>query len=478
MDKKLTIYLNFCEESNKDRVYFWLKAGHPLRSKVEGHAWLEFKADRGRWEMDYSDHSLQMLRQLCLPDILVNTYYLNREPVTYSSGCKVLKPILNHPPGGVGKDLPTLWASPILHEGNTMIKYSFSYSKPIYRLLKGQSFLKWSEQYRCFVGNNDSGDFKVLIRELKGIALLNFRNGVKIKDMELLQHYQAQWDKGGHRKSCQVDFLEMMQARNYSERTVVTYKKMIERFINDPGWVDKDIQKVEVPDINQYHEDWASQGGSTASIHQSVNALRLYFDHLGKGKLVLDEIARPKKEKTLPKVLSKDEVKALLKASMANEKHSLILMLLYGGGLRVGELINLKKEDLEMDRKMVRVMKGKGKKDRYTLLPLSILDRLKSYLAASDAKDYVFKGQFGGTYSSSSIQQFIRKYAGAAGIKKQVKPHMLRHSFATHLLEGGTDLRYIQQLLGHNSSKTTEIYTHVSSKYLGQIISPGDMLDS
>lgn len=478
MEKKATVYLNFCEESNRDRVYFRLKADHPLRSKVTGQAWLEFQADQGRWEMDYSDHSLQLLRKLCLPDTLLNTYYLNREPVTYSSGCQVLKPESDKQAGGQGMGLPTLWAMPILHEGCTLIKYSFSYSKPIYRLLKAQSFLKWNESYRCFVGNNDSSDFQVLIRELRGIALLNFRKGIEIRDMELLQQYQAQWDKGGHRKSCRVDFLEMMQARNYSERTLVTYKKMIERFINDPRWLDRDMGEVTVSDINRYHEEWSSRGGSAASIHQSVNALRLYVAHLGRGKLVLSDISRPKKEKVLPKVLSKEEVKALLKASEVNEKHYLILMLLYGGGLRIGELIRLKKGDLEIDRKMVRVLQGKGKKDRYTLLPLSILDRLKRYLAAADVKVYVFSGQFGGMYSSSSIQQFIRKYAGAAGIRKQVNPHMLRHSFATHLLEGGTDLRYIQQLLGHNSSKTTEVYTHVSSKHLGQIVSPGDLLDS
>lgn len=478
MEKKANVYLNFCEESNKDRVYFRLKADHPLRSKVTGHAWLEFKADQVRWEMDYSDHSIQLLRQLCLPDILVNTYYLNREPVTYSSGCQVLKPVSDKQAGGDGMDLPTLWAMPILHEGHTLIKYSFSYSKPIYRLLKAQSFLKWNESYRCFVGNNDSSDFKVLIRELKGIALLNFRKGIEIRDMELLQQYQAQWDKGGHRKSCRVDFLEMMQARNYSERTLVTYKKMIERLINDPHWVDRDMGEVTVSDINQYHEEWSSRGASAASIHQSVNALRLYFTHLGRGKLLLSDISRPKKEKVLPKVLSKEEVKALLKASEVNEKHYLILMLLYGGGLRVGELIQLRKEDLELDRKLLRIRQGKGKKDRYTLLPLQVLDRLSRYLSVSGSGEYVFGGQFGGRYSSSSIQQFTRKYGREAGIKKRIHPHMLRHSFATHLLEGGTDLRYIQQLLGHNSSKTTEIYTHVSSKHLGQIVSPRDLLDS
>ncbi|MEX0883004.1 MAG: phage integrase N-terminal SAM-like domain-containing protein, partial [Cyclobacteriaceae bacterium] len=285
MHTKSKVFLNFCEESNKGRVYFWLKADHPLKNRVKGQSWLEFKVEKQRWEMDFSEHNLQLLRQICLPDVMMNTYYLNRDPVKYASDCKILKPTSNNQPGGDKTDLPTLWATPILHESNTMIKYSFSYSKPIYRLLKGQSFLSWSEKYRCFVGNNDSSDFKALIRALRGIAFLNFRNGVEIKDMELLQHYQAQWDKESHKKSCQVDFLEMMQARNYSVRTVVTYKKMIERFINEKSWLEKDMMEIGVADINRYHEDWSSRGGSPASIHQSVNALRLYFAHLGKGKL-------------------------------------------------------------------------------------------------------------------------------------------------------------------------------------------------
>jgi len=128
---------------------------------------------------------------------------------------------------------------------------------------------------------------------------------------------------------------------------------------------------------------------------------------------------------------------------------------------------------------MKGMRQGKGKKDRYTLLPIAILDRLRRYLKATQAKELVFEGQFGGKYSSGSIQQFTRKYAAAiAGIKKRLHPHMLRHSFATHLLEGGTDLRFIQQLLGHKSTKTTENYTHVSRRHLGQITSPGDLLDS
>lgn len=153
-------------------------------------------------------------------------------------------------------------------------------------------------------------------------------------------------------------------------------------------------------------------------------------------------------------------------------------MLLYGGGLRIGEVLNLKTTDIEIDRKMIRIRQGKGKKDRYTLLPMAILDGLRRYLKGTKAKEFVFEGQFGGKYSSSSIQQFTRKYAAIAGIKKRLHPHMLRHSFATHLLEGGTDLRFIQQLLGHKSTKTTEIYTHVSRRHLGQITSPGDLLDS
>lgn len=476
MGKFEQVFLNYCEDGNGRRAYFYLKKNNPLLDKIKGHTWLEYVTEKNRWEMEYSDHNLQLLRQLCFPNIKVNTRYLNRVKFEHSTEWAIVKKADEDKSKSTKVQLPTIWAIPFEHEGNTYIRYSFHYSKIIYGLLKNQSFLKWSKQYRCFVGSNNSTHFKILIGQLRDIAYLNFRNNLKLKDMELLQSYLGQWQPKENKAFCRVDFLDTMQAKNYSMQTIITYKKMIERFLNDKKHQGRTIAEFEVADINHYHEEWAAAGGSASSLNQSVNALRLYFIHVTGARLELENIHRPKKEKLLPKVLSSAELKALIHASKVNDKHYLILMLLYGGGLRISELLNIKLSDIEQDRQLLRIPQAKGKKDRYTLLPEAILQHIEIYLKKHQPKVYLFEGQFGGKYSSSSVQQFIKKYGKMAGIDKRIHPHMLRHSFATHLLESGTDLRYIQQLMGHQSSKTTEIYTHVSQKFLGKIKSPADQL--
>lgn len=470
------IYLNYCEGEHGKKVYFRLKREHVLVSKLSGNSWLIYNGDDSRWEMDYTEHNLSLLRQVCYPGIRVNTHYLRKVKFEPTQDWEIRKQVIEPKKEEKRGELPNLWVLPFEHNGKTIVRYSFHYSRAIYSLLKKQVFLKWSTQYKCFVGQNNSNHFKQLISQLKGIALLNFRSNYMLKDMELLHSYQGQWKAKPDKHFCRVDFLEMMQAKNYSMQTIITYKKMVERFLNADGIGLRKIEEIGVADINGYHELWAEQGGSTASIHQSVNALRLYFMHITGNRLDLAAVMRPKKERTLPKVMSKEELRLLMQVAKANEKHFLILMLIYGAGLRISELLNIRIDDIEMERKMLRVRQGKGKKDRYTLLPQSTMDSIGKYQKNYQPKVYLFEGQFGGKYSSSSVQQFIRKYAREAGIQKRVHPHMLRHSFATHLLESGTDLRYIQQLLGHNSSKTTEIYTHVSKKYLGQIQSPADSL--
>lgn len=147
-----------------------------------------------------------------------------------------------------------------------------------------------------------------------------------------------------------------------------------------------------------------------------------------------------------------------------NLKHRAILTVIYSSGLRIGELINLKIKDIDSERKQIRVEQGKGKKDRYTLLSLKTLDLLRTYFKEYKPKEYLFEGQEGGQYAARSIQTFFKEICQKVGIKKKVSVHTLRHSFATHLLENGTDLRYIQALLGHESPKTTEVYTHITTK--------------
>ena len=185
---------------------------------------------------------------------------------------------------------------------------------------------------------------------------------------------------------------------------------------------------------------------------------------------------RPKRDKVLPEVLTKDEVQLMI-STTSNLKHKCIIMLIYSAGLRVSEALNLKVTDIDGKRQMIIIRKGKGKKDRNSLLSKKILLYLREYYILHKPKDYLFEGAYGGTYSATSVLKIVKRAAKQAGIKKKVTTHTLRHSFATHLLEQGTNLRYIQSLLGHESSKTTEIYTHITSKGLDNVLNPMDDMD-
>lgn len=188
-------------------------------------------------------------------------------------------------------------------------------------------------------------------------------------------------------------------------------------------------------------------------------------------------IDRPREEMYLPEVLSEEEVKAILDAT-ENLKHKAILMTIYSAGLRISEAINLKIKDIDSQRMQIRVDQGKGKKDRYTLLGKKTLEVLRKYFQLYKPRVYIFEGMDGQQYSKSSITQILKASVLKAGIKKRVSVHTLRHSFATHLLEGGVNLRYIQSLLGHGSSKTTEIYTHITTKGFDQIVNPLDKFET
>ncbi|MBX2978654.1 MAG: tyrosine-type recombinase/integrase [Flavobacteriales bacterium] len=236
-------------------------------------------------------------------------------------------------------------------------------------------------------------------------------------------------------------------------------------------------ERLTAADIEAWQHHLATERQlSNSSLEQAVNAVRYYYANvLGDAERVR-LIQRPRRERKLPTVLSEAEVTALLR-SVDNLKHRCMLMLIYAGGLRISELINLRVGDLARDRGQLFVRSGKGNKDRVTLLGEKVLAPLSRYLAEYLPKDHLFEGAKGGAYTARSVQQVFHRARKKAGIHTPATVHTLRHSFATHLLEKGTDLRYIQVLLGHASSRTTEIYTHVSTKALRNIRSPLDDLD-
>ena len=211
-------------------------------------------------------------------------------------------------------------------------------------------------------------------------------------------------------------------------------------------------------------------------IHSRMNAVKFYFEQvLGHEKLFFNEIPRPKKKSSLPKVISKNDIAKIFQHT-DNLKHLLMLKLCYGMGLRVSEIVNLKITDIDSKRMLVHIQAAKGKKDRYVTLPESALQDLRNYYKLFRPKIYLFEGQHGGQYAIRSAQAVFKNAMQKAKINKAVGIHGLRHSYATHLLEYGTDMIFIQKLLGHSDMKTTAIYAKVSNRQLANIKSPLDNL--
>ena len=209
---------------------------------------------------------------------------------------------------------------------------------------------------------------------------------------------------------------------------------------------------------------------------EESNGVKFYYERVLGGQRKIYLVERPRREKTLPEVLSEQEIVTVIR-QIENIKHKAIVLLIYSAGLRLSEVVNLRIKDIDSERMNVFVQQAKGRKDRYTLLSKKVLPVLRDYFKEYKPKEWLFEGAKGRQYSVSSVQTIVKDAYAKAGIKKKVSTHTLRHSFGTHLLENGTDLRYIQSLMGHNSSKTTEIYTHITTKGFDQIQNPLDKLD-
>ncbi|MGL2993392.1 tyrosine-type recombinase/integrase [Flavobacterium sp. TSSA_36] len=270
-------------------------------------------------------------------------------------------------------------------------------------------------------------------------------------------------------------FKQWMRSKRYSESTITTYSEALKSFL--VFYREKPITAITNEDVIVYNNEYILENKLSASYqNQLVNAIKLFFQTIRDTKMLVDKIHRPKREKVLPNVLSKEEVKLILNAH-SNIKHKMMLSLIYSCGLRCGELLALRPVHIDSKRNIVVIKNAKGKKDRIAPLSPKILAMLREYYKMYQPSTYLFEGQIKGQpYDARSLQLILKQALQKTGIVKPATLHWLRHSYATHLLESGTDLRYIQELLGHNSSKTTEIYTHVSTKSLQQIKSPFDDL--
>lgn len=293
---------------------------------------------------------------------------------------------------------------------------------------------------------------------------------------ELWLHPSIRAASGARWRTRLLDSVEReLVVRGYGRRTRKLYVQHIRFFLDslDEPPPHEDIQVARDHIIQRRERD----GVSVAYHGQLVSALRFFYTHVLGTELSVDDIPRPRKERKLPTALSRGEVQRLL-VQLRNPKHRALVTLIYSAGLRVGEAVRLQWRDLDADRMLIHVRAGKGRKDRYTLLADQARRELATYRPENRrfGDDWVFPGGRPGRHlTERSVQKIVQRAGTTAGIQKRFSVHTLRHSFATHLLEAGTDLRYIQELLGHSNPATTQIYTHVARRDLMRIRSPLDI---
>jgi len=313
---------------------------------------------------------------------------------------------------------------------------------------------------------------------LKGIAKLDFTPDSDIPERHEVSKpvpKPAEASAPARYEAAVVALEQCLTLKRYSWRTIKTYKNCFRQFIR--YYDDIKPSRITRKQIDGYVE-YLIREKKISESHQNqiLSAVKMFYEEVvGQGQKV-QNLLRPKKPQKLPHVLTEEEVARLLR-SVDNLKHRCILMLIYSAGLRLGEAVNLRIVDLQPQAKRLFVRGGKGKKDRCTILSEKAWKQLQEYLSLYRPVEWLFEGQTGGQYSARSIQSVFAQARKKALINPYATVHTLRHSFATHLLEKGIDLRYIQELLGHESSKTTEIYTHITRKGWENLRSPLDDLD-
>jgi site-specific recombinase XerD len=269
------------------------------------------------------------------------------------------------------------------------------------------------------------------------------------------------------------EFAQLLTIKRYAKSTIKSYRAALILFFSK---LDINVEKVNASMVEAYILNKIEKDGiSFSSQKQIIGAIKLFYKELYNRDLRIDYLYPDRDVKKLPVVFSKKEVLMLLN-SLENLKHRTILTCIYSGGLRISEVIKLHIADIDSDRMVINIKGAKGYKDREVMLSNKLLGLFREYYIVYKPKKYLFEGQNGNYYSTTSIRNIFKNALTRAKINKKATVHTLRHSFATHLLENGTDIRYIQEFLGHNSIKTTQIYTHLLTTHKATIKSPLDTL--
>jgi integrase/recombinase XerD len=367
------------------------------------------------------------------------------------------------------------------HYEKAVIQILFERQKDLQDYLRSKTGMRWSKTMNCWYlpfTSTVKQELQTLLRGRAELEEMDTEGGkVAVQDLKLpdADSKLGLPPLGMPEIKKMEEFTQWLRSKRYSENTICTYVDALQTFLR--FFADKPLSSITNNDLIVFNNKYILAKKLSASFqNQVVNAVKLFFSTIESKQLNPELIHRPKRAKVLPNVLSKEEVKSLLEA-LPNLKHRTMLSLIYSCGLRRGELLSLKLTNIDSKRNLLLVKQAKGRKDRVVPLSDKTLDLLRAYFVAYKPKDWLFEGQNKSEqYDERSLASVLKLALERSKINKPVSLHWLRHSYATHLLENGTDLRYIQEILGHASSRTTEIYTHVSNKSLQKIVSPFDSL--
>lgn len=357
----------------------------------------------------------------------------------------------------------------VVHRNQECILLNFPYNNAIKDLIKELHIFKWSQTKKGWYCSNTSENLQLIQKNLSPICKLKI-DGHSFK---LKPQYVKNRNLSEENKTLIRSYVNYLSGKRYSDSTVKTYFTFIADFINfiQP----KQIIELTNRDVELFLEQFfVPRNYSISSQRQFISAIKLFKVFFPECKIDNINLQRPKKSKLLPTVLSKEEIIDLLRCT-TNLKHRAVLAMIYSAGLRISELLKLQLEHIDIDRRQIVVKNSKGRRDRNIILADSFIPLLLNYVNSYQPETYFVEGKKGIKYSAESVRSFLKRSCAKAKIMKRVTPHTLRHSYATHLLENGIDLRYIQELLGHAKPETTMIYTHVSKKDLLNIKSPLDI---
>ena len=358
----------------------------------------------------------------------------------------------------------------VVRANNGRLKIYFSYDKDVFKKLRSYPYSSWNSKLKYQSIPFQESYLKELEEFAKG---KNLKFLYEIEKASTITKYKSDRSSKDYKK-CPEEYISKLKELHNSENTLRVYSSAFEQFCN--YYKDLSLENISQEQITKYMQHLVVDRKVSSSYHnQAINAIKFYYERVLNGDRKIYLLDRPRKEQKLPEVLNQEEIKQLLKC-IINIKHRALVMLAYSSGMRLSEIVGLKIKDLDSVQMQIRVQQGKGKKDRITILSERVLEILRSYFQQYKPKEWLFEGADGGQYSKRSAQQIVKDAARKAGIQKKISFHTLRHSFGTHLIESGTNLRYIQSLLGHESSKTTEIYTHITLKGFDQLRSPMDDL--